>query len=330
MSDDTIEPREPVDGAIRGLAASDVATARWLWRNGQLVPWDEATVHITAVGHSSVAAVFEGIKAYRAAGGQRLLVFRLDEHVDRLFASARICRTRIPYSAGELRDAVLDVLRANEYRDDTYIRPWAFPSGLIREQMVPAAAVCEVVIDTWSFASQLFTAKACRAAVSSWVRVGDSAMPPRAKAFSNYHNGRLAVIEAKANGHDWPILLNDRHQVSEGAGACIALVRRGTVVTPPLTAGVLESVTRATALTLLADAGVPVEERTVDRTELYLADEIFFLGTAWEVLPVGVVDGLPVGDGEPGPVTRLLQHAYHDVVRGVRLDHPDWITEVPR
>jgi branched-chain amino acid aminotransferase len=153
-------------------------------------------------------------------------------------------------------------------------------------------------------------------------------MPPRVKAFSNYHNGRLAVIEARENGHDWPILLNDRHQVSEGPGACIALVRDGVVVTPSLTSGVLESVTRASALTLLGELGVPAIEREVDRTELYLADELFFMGTAWEILPITGVDGLRVGDGAPGPVTERLAEAYTRVVRGQSDRHPEWLTEI--
>jgi branched-chain amino acid aminotransferase len=303
------------------LAASGMATARWIWRNGSLV-------HVSAVGHSSVAAVFEGIKAYRSADGRRLLVFRLEDHLARLFDSARLCRTVIPYTPDELQRAVIDTLRMNEYRDDTYIRPWAFPRGLIREQMVPAGVECEVAIDTWPFVSHLFAERACRAAVSSWLRVDDAQMPPRAKAFSNYHNGRFAVLEAKANAHDWPILLNARHKVSEGPGACVALVRNGTVITPSLTSGVLDSITRTTALRLLDEAGIPVEEREVDRTELYLADEVFFLGTAWEVLPVGQLDGMTVGNGGTGPVASLLEHAYDDVVRDASGRHPEWLTEV--
>jgi branched-chain amino acid aminotransferase len=322
-------PRTASPGPMDALVASGAQTARWLWRNGSLQPWEDATVHVTAVGHSSVAAIFEGIKAYRSADGQRLSVFRLDEHLHRLYSSARLCRLTIPYTVDQLRQAVLDTLRINEYRTDTYIRPWAFPRGLIREQMVPSGVECEVVIDTWPFTSQLPGQRPCRAAVSSWIRTSDAEMPPRAKAFANYHNGRLAVLEARTNGHDWPILLNSRHQVSEGPGACIALVRNGVVSTPALTSGVLESITRATALSLLHDAGIAAEEREIDRTELYLAAEVFFLGTGWEILPVGEVDGLTVGDGGTGPVTRLLELAYRNAVRGVTGSDREWLTEVP-
>lgn len=321
---------EPVDQSMPQLHAGREATgATWLWRNGELVPWQDATIHVSSVGHASVAAVFEGIKAYRAADGDRLMVFRLDEHLRRLHQSARLCRLGLPYSVAELRAAVLELLAVNGYRDDTYIRPWVFAAGVIREQLVPADVACEVVIDTWPFVSQLLSPRGCRAAVSSWIRAGDSAMPPRAKAFSNYHNGRLAAMEAKVNGHDWPILLNDRHQVAEGPGACVVLVRDGRVVTPSLESGVLDSITRATALELLAEQGHPVEQRGVDRSELYLADEICFVGTGWEVLPVTSIDGLTVGDGDIGPVTAALEKTYASVVRAESNLHAEWLTPAP-
>lgn len=322
----TLEPA--VRAELDTLASPGQEHPEWIWRNGALVPWEQATIHVNAVGHASVAAVFEGIKAYLAADGERLLLFRLDEHLDRLYQSARICRLSLPYGPEELRAAVLEVVRANGYRADAYIRPWAFPTGIIREQMVPANTECEVVVDTWPFRSGLSEKRGCRAAVGSWLRVSDASTPPRVKAFSNYHNGRLALMEARENGHDWPILLNDHHKVAEGPGACIALVRGGTVITPSVTSGVLESITRATALELLGELGITVAEREVDRSELYLADEVFFMGTAWEILPVTTVDGLRVGDGTPGPITRQLEAAYTRLVRGESQRHQDWLTEV--
>ncbi|TDC84971.1 branched-chain amino acid transaminase [Micromonospora sp. KC606] len=315
--------------ALDSLASPAADRPEWIWRSGRLVLWEQAQIHVNAVGHASTAAVFEGIKAYRADDG-RLLLFRLDEHLRRLSDSARICRLDLPYTLSELRAAVFELLRGNGYREDAYVRPWAFPSGLIREQMVPAGSVCEVVIDSWPFRSRLDTGRGCRAGVSSWQRISDAAMPPRVKAFSNYHNGRLAMMEAQENGHDWPILLNERHKVSEGPGACIALVRNGTVITPSLTSGVLESITRDTVLRLLEESGEPVIEREVDRSELYLADELFFMGTAWEILPITSVDGLQVGAGRPGSVTQRLAAEYTRLVRGRSGRHADWLTEVPR
>jgi branched-chain amino acid aminotransferase len=320
---------EEAASPLATLASPGTGHPEWIWRSGTFVPWEQATVHVNAVGHASVAAVFEGVKAYRAADGERLLVFRLDDHLRRLADSARLCRLSLPHTPEELHRAVVELLARNGYREDTYLRPWAFPGGVIREQMVPAGAACEMIVDSWPFRSSLETARGCRAAVSSWLRQADSSAPPRAKAFSNYHNGRLALMEARENGHDWPVMLNERHKVSEGAGACIALVRDGVVVTPSLTSGVLPGITRDTALVLLRELGVPVEEREVDRTELYLADEIFFMGTAWEVLPVTAIDGLTVGGGVPGPVTEALTEAYVRLVRGGDDRFPDWITEVP-
>ncbi|MET8803369.1 branched-chain amino acid transaminase [Streptomyces sp. NPDC004546] len=309
---------------------SDVEPPTWLWRSGELVPWSDALIHVNAVGHASAAAIFEGIRAYRSAVGGSLLLFRLGEHLRRLLDSARICRLDLGHDQDELAAAVVAVLRANRYQDDAYIRPWAFAKGFVKEQMVPADSLCEVVVDSWPFPSDLAAAGGCRAAVSSWTRISEASMPPRVKAFSNYHNGRLATMEARENGHDYPILLNERHKVSEGPGACVALVRAGKVITPSLTSGVLESITRDTALHLLREEmGMPVEEREVDRTELYLADEIFFMGTAWEILPVTWMDGLRVGSGSPGPVARRLREIYTRVVRGESAAHKHWLTEVP-
>ena len=313
---------------LDSLVTSEPDRPQWIWRSGALVPWPEALIHVNAVGHASVAAVFEGIKAYRSHDGGRMLLFRLDDHLRRLRDSARICRLDLPYPGPELTGAVLDLVRANGFRDDVYLRPWAFPAGVIQEQMVPAGIRCEVVIDSWPFQTGFGRQRGCRAAVSSWLRTSDAAAPPRVKAFSNYHNGRLAMIEARENGHDWPILLNDRHQVSEGPGACIALVRDSVVATPSLTSSVLESITRHTVLTLLGELGISAVEREVDRSELYLADEIFFMGTGWEILPVVAVDGLTVGHGRMGPITERLEHEYARVVRGQSPRHANWLTAV--
>ncbi|MBO8195400.1 aminotransferase class IV [Streptomyces oryzae] len=326
------------------LASPEAAHPEWLWHSGALVRWEEARVHVNAVGHASVAAVFEGIKAYLAADGERLLVFRLEDHLRRFAESARLCRLTLPYDTGRLREAALELLVANGFRQDAYLRPWAYPEGIVRELMLPAGARCEVVVDSWTFDSSLETVPGCRAAVSSWRRIGEAAMPPRAKAFSNYHNGRLALMEARQNGHDWPVMLNERGQVAESAGACVSLVRDGRLVTPALSSGVLPGITRDTVLALARGLGIPVEEREVDRSELYLADEIFFMGTAWEILPVTAIDGLPVGvpgahpaaeeaaaaetgAGAAGPVARRLLEAYRRLVRGVEGDSP-WLTEV--
>ncbi|WP_433041691.1 aminotransferase class IV [Dactylosporangium sp. CS-033363] len=302
---------------------------RWIWSDGKIIAWDQATVHVNAAGHAGVTAVFEGIKAYVGRDGGHLQAFRLDDHLARLLHSARICRLDVPFDLAEARAGVLELLRVNEYRTDTYVRPWIFPEGVIREVMVPDGARCRLVIDSWPFQSALGADRGCRAAVSSWTRPADASTPARVKAFSNYHNGRLALIEARQNGHDFPILLNDRRKVSEAPSSCVALVRDGQVVTPSLTSDVLQSITASTVAELCAELGIALVHREVDRTELYLADELFLMGTGVEVLPIGTIDGMPVGDGAAGPVTSRIRRAYQDLVRGSGSPaHAGWLSPV--
>lgn len=309
------------------IATSAGEHAEVLWRNGELVPWHEATTHVRAVGHASVSAVFEGIRAYWGLDDQRLYVFRLTEHLDRLVESARLSRLRMSWTTSELAEAVLEVLRANGYRADTYIRPWTFVAGLVSELIAPADASTETVIDTWPSPPAATVATGARVATSSWRRISDQQMSPRIKAFANYHQARLAAAEARLAGYDLPLFLNERGHVSEGSGACVALVRKGCLVTPPLSAGVLESITRATMLTLATEQlGIQTLERDIDRAEMIIADEAFFLGTGWELLPITEVDGLRVGDGKPGPIGTQLATIYRRVVRGEITDYSHWLT----
>jgi branched-chain amino acid aminotransferase len=314
---------------VNTVAAPTADAPRYLWRNGELVPWQEATIHINAVGHASVAAVFEGIKAYWSEPRGELLVFRLREHMQRFIDSVRTVRLNFAYDCTALETAVLELLRANGTRQDVYLRPWCFAKGIVRQLLVPENAATEVVIDSWPFQSVLGETRGCRACVSSWTRIDDRTMPPRVKAFSNYHNSRFASMEASRNGYDSPILLDARGKVSEGPASCIAMVRKGRLVTPPVTSSILESVTRDTMLTLAAEElGVQVAEREIDRSELSVAEELFFMGTGWEILPILEVDGLAIGRGEMGPVTRQLDRLYTDLVRGRSPDTRGWLTPV--
>ncbi len=312
---------------ITSVVADPAAHANFLWRNGQLVPWEEANVHVSAVGHASVAAVFEGLKAYWNADEQQLYCFRLPEHMGRLLSSARLARVKCSWTEEQLIEAVVQLLEANHTRQDTYIRPWLFAAGLIRDQMVPANIDTELVIDTWPFTAAAAD-RNCSAGISSWMRISERLMPPRIKAFSNYSNGRLGTIEAQLNGYDCPIFLNESGMVTESAGACIAVVRKGTVYTPPLSAGILDSLTRATLLTILPENGIPVREMDLTRTDLYLADEAFFMGTGWEVLPIRQVDGLAYAAGAPGPITTQIATKYLQIVRGKSPAHRAWLTPV--
>lgn len=197
-----------------------------IWRNGALVSESEALVPIHAVGHASVAAVFEGLRAYLDTA-RRLRIFRALDHMRRLHDSLRVVRLPCAFSAAQLVDAAAAVLAANGLREDVYIRPWVFTAGVVHSLSSPRPPeLTEVVIDVWPSASGLLTERGCRAGVSSWTRISDRSMPPRVKAFSNYQNSRLAVLEAGVNGYNQPVFLNDRGTVAEGAGACLMLARK--------------------------------------------------------------------------------------------------------
>jgi branched-chain amino acid aminotransferase len=312
---------------IESVIADPQAHANYLWRNGMLEKWETSNVHVSSVGHASVASVFEGIKAYWNPDKQELLCFRLTEHMERLISSARLARIECNWTLEELVTATLDLLRANESKVDTYIRPWLFAKGLIRDQMVPAGVPTELVIDTWPFRTSS-PEYAVSAGISTWTRISERLMPPRIKAFSNYSNGRLGMIEAQMNGYDCPIFMNELGMVTESAGACIALVRKGIISTPPLSAGILDSITRDSLLALLPELGYTVREQDLTRTDLYLADEAFFIGTGWEIMPIKQIDHMTYKTNAPGPHTRIIRDAYLQLVRGQSQKHQDWLTRV--
>jgi branched-chain amino acid aminotransferase len=295
---------------------------KYVWMDGQLLPWDQATIHVTLVGTAGVSSVFEGIRAYWNEAAGRLYVFRLDAHLERLQQSIRLMRMRLPYSIGQLKEAALALLRANEHTSDTYLRPLAFVESMLFSASGDQA---HLVMNTRAWPSQLKSAKALHACVSSWSRITDNVMPPRVKASSNYLNSRLAAEEAKRNGYDMAILLNPEGKVAEGPGACLMIVRDGKIITPTVTSGILESITRATLIQLCReDLHLEVIEREVDRTELYVASEAWLCGTGAEIEPIVSVDRLPVGPGAPGPITLEIESLYHNIVRGIDPRYSEW------
>jgi branched-chain amino acid aminotransferase len=328
MSGDQAE--KETEMSLASLASDPDVHPAWIWRNDEIIPWEQATVHVNSVGHASVSSVFEGIKAYYNPDHAELYVFRLEEHIRRFLESARIVRLDLNFDAHQLVAGIMNLLRKNKAREDIYVRPWCFVSGLVREQIAPGGASTDMIIDTWPFSTAMLQERVCSTCVSSWRRIDDTSMPPRAKVFSNYHNSRLACIEATQGGYDWPIFLNDRGKVTEGPGACVAMIRQGELVTPNIASGVLESITRATLMELAGDVlGLPVVEREIDRTELYVCDELFYMGTGWEILPIGRIDGLAVGDGQMGAIAKQLDHLYHDIVRGIDARYEHWRAAVP-
>lgn len=306
-----------------------MANPTYLWWDGRQMPWDDATIHVTEIGWSTVGAVFEGIRAYWNADDEEAYIFRLPEHMKRLEQSMKLVRLDQEYSTEHLTEAILELMRANEHREDTYIRPLAYRAGMTGKSLSAAASQAGLLINTSSRPSHLKTGVKQDACISSWTRISDNVMPPRVKNISNYRNGQLATMEANTNGYDVPLLLNDQRKVAEGPGACIMMVRDGKVITPGVTDSILESITRDALITMLRDdLGVTVEERPIDRTELYIADEAFLCGTAFEVTPIVSVDRFQLGDGEIGPITSRLESLFHDVLRGVDSRHAEWRTPV--
>ena len=304
-------------------------TPRYLWWSGDLVEWDKATVHVSMLGWTAISAVFEGIRGYWDPQQEDLYIFHLDAHLKRLFQSMKIMRMTSPFDRDQLVEAITGVLRANEYTGDVYIQPMAYFGGGIPGYLAVLERPGEVVITARPSPSNLGRAKAANCNVSSWNRISDNVMPPRVKAITNYQNSRYVSTESQANGYDFGIILNQQGKVSEASYACIYIMRDGVAITPPVSSGILESVTREVVRELLEnEMNVAVVERDVDRTELYVADEVFICGTAVEIQAVGSVDKYQVGNGEAGPVVSQLTGLFEGAVRGQEPRYAGWLTPV--
>ncbi|MGZ8755710.1 MAG: branched-chain amino acid transaminase [Acidimicrobiia bacterium] len=301
--------------------------SRVIWMDGDFVPWDEATVHVLSHGLHYGAGVFEGIRAYETPTGTA--VFRLTEHMARLHRSAKAYGIPLRFGVDELVKAGRQLLADNEL-ESGYLRPLAF-YGLGSMGLNPAGAEVRVIIAAWRWGAYLGEEglkNGIRTRVSSWRRIDQSALNPNAKGTGGYLNSILAKQEAVRDSYDEAILLNNEGFVSEGSGENIFVVNEGVVTTPPVSAGILEGITRDSVMTMLRDDGQEVREANVIRSDLYYADEIFFTGTAAEVTPVREVDGRPVGDGRPGPVTLRAQDLFHKAVTGGLEAYRHWLEYV--
>ncbi len=299
---------------------------QYLWFNGRIVPYDEARIHVQSAAMKFGAAVYEGLRGYWNSDARELCVFRQDAHVARLIESMKLMRMDSPFTPAQMRDAVLEVLRANNFREDVHIRQSVFLEG---DAAMTSTGPVGMAVAAYPMGRIKNSEAGMRYAISSWLRIPDSAMPPRLKCIANYHNGRLAALQARADGYDGTFLLNSRGKVSETPGATMFLLRNGRPITPSITSDILESITRDTLIRLFAEVhGLTVEERDVDRTELYVAQEVFVCGSAYEVTPVVSVDRYTVGDGRVGPIAKAIQATYLDVARGQVAAHREWLTPV--
>jgi branched-chain amino acid aminotransferase len=311
-------------------AAMQEQTTRYAWMNGEFIPWEDAKVHVTSACVRFGSRVFEGMRAYWNDSREELYLFKMEQHLRRLSQSMKIMRMSPPYSESELEEACVELLARNNYRQDVHLGPAVyFGMGQEYWSYKPGTIDIGAYIVAGPRKSQLGSGTGIDVCVSSWTRISDRDVPPRIKIAANYQNGRLAAVQAAEDGYDDAILLNERGKVAEGPGSCVFLVRDGTAITPPVTAGILESITRATLIQLLQDElSVPVIEREVDRTELYIADEVFFCGSALEVTPILSVDKYVLGNGKVGDLTAQLQHVYEQVIRGNNPTYADWVLPV--
>lgn len=304
-----------------------MSKSQFIWFNGELVPWDEAQVHAAAHVLHYGSSVFEGIRTYATTEGPA--VFCLEPHVDRLYTSAKIVRMAIPYSRDRITGAILETVRANGH-DACYIRPLVY-RGVDTLAIDPRSCPVGVAILTIELGRFLGVAaleEGIDVGISSWRRMAPDTFPAAAKVGGQYVNSQLIAIEAAEHGYAEGIALDVNGFVSEGSGENLFLVIRGEIVTPPLASSVLEGITRRCIITLAQDLGYSVREELIPREVLYMAEEIFFSGTAVEITPVRSVDGIPIGAGVRGPVTRQLQERFFGITAGEMDDRHGWLTPV--
>jgi len=298
--------------------------AEFVWVNGEFIDWERANVPILSHALHYGTAVFEGIRAYETSDG--LSVFRLKEHMRRLKDSAHAYMITLPYSETDLCEATTALLAKNEMRDSTYIRPIAFKAvggiNLDFREVPTWVAIAAFPFDGY------FDKEGLHVCVSSWRRTGEPSVLSLAKASGHYINSVLAKVEAAQNGFDEAIFLDQRGLVSEGSGENIFIVRKETICTPPISAGILEGITRDTLCTIAHDHGLKLQERDIARGELYTCDEAFFTGTATGVMPILSIDRRKIGGGRMGPVTQKMQKLYSEVVCGNDERYGHWLTPV--
>jgi branched-chain amino acid aminotransferase len=292
--------------------------------NGELLPFAEARLHPLALAVTYAATVFEGLRAYHVPDTGQFALFRLAEHIRRLQIGMKLMRFDGTYEVEYLRDCLTRLVHANEPDDDVYIRLLVYIEG---QGLMGTTGPVGFTAAAMPREKPKFAETGMSLGVSSWHRLADNASPPRMKSTANYVNARLAVHQAKSDGYDGALMLTPEGKVSEAPIACFFMVRDGQLITPDRASNILESITRDTILTRYRElTGTVAEERTVDRSELYFAEEAFLCGTGQEILPVTAIDRLPVGDGSVGPITSELRGDYFDIVRGINLDHPEWRT----
>lgn len=315
-----------LSGSEKGYIMADITPVAYIWKNGEFLPWEEATTHVLTHSLHYGDAVFEGARCYELADGGSG-VFRLKCHMERLVRSSSMIMIDIPYSVDELCEATLELIRRNGLKS-CYVRPLVY-RGYGVMGVNPAGCPIDVVIAVWpwdAYLGQEALERGIHVAISSWRQRALNAFPPAIKSSGNYLNSGLAKIESVQNGYAEALMLNEAGHVCEGTGENIFVIRDGVLMTPPTSDGILEGITRESIIKIAHDLDIPVVERSIARTDLYVADEVFLTGSAAELTPVASVDKRPIP--VMGPITKKLQTAYFDVVHGKNDTYKDWIARL--
>ena len=307
----------------------DWQDTKWAFFNGKIIPINEANINIRTAAFQYGTGIFEGIRAYWNEEQKKMYIFRCVEHYERMIDNAKIIAMDIQYSAREIVSATVELLKKENFSEDTYIRPNAYYSSL---RLLDKLDCDKYGFSIFTFPMGAFQDldKGLNVIVSSWSSAGDNAIPPRGKICGRYVNISLVLLEAKKLGYDDAIILTGcEHHVSEGAGQNIIIFKKGKFITPPPCDNILEGITLDSISVIIKDElGMEIIERSIDRTELYLADEILYCGTGVQVPPIVSVDDRKIGDGKPGKYTREIQRIFFDIVRGKNDKYMNWLTEV--
>jgi branched-chain amino acid aminotransferase len=300
--------------------------AEFIWLDGKFVKWEDAKVPVMTHALHYGTSIFEGIRAY-ASNNSKLYVFRLFEHMERLHRSAQVYRINVNYSARELCNATIELLRKNKIVESCYIRPLNFVGlhGIDLNVTRDSPTYCAIIVFPFS---RYFSEDGIKVCISSWRRINDASIPPMAKAAGNYLNSILATQESKSHGFDESIMLDQEGNVSEAPGENIFLVRENSIFTPYVGNSALEGITRNTTIEIATDLGYNVIERPISRTELYMADELFLTGTAAEIVGILSVDEHQIGDGREGRFTKRIRQAYSKIVTAEDPKFNSWLTNV--
>ena len=301
-----------------------IETTEKIWHNGNLIPWQDAQVHVMSHVIHYGSSVFEGIRCYQQKDGAA--IFRLPEHSQRLLDSAKIYRMDLAYTAEQIAQACVELVEVNKVTP-CYIRPVAF-RGYGEAGVYPLNCPMEIYIANFPWGKYVAGDDGADVCISSWTRMAPNTLPALSKSGANYMNSQLIRMEAAINGYSEGIALDVQGLVSEGSGENVFVVRNGTLYTTPLANSVLAGITRDSILTLAREMDIPVVEQSIPREMLYIADEVFFTGTAAEVTPIRSVDRITVANGRPGPITRALAKEFFGIVKGTAPDRFGWLTPV--